>query len=1035
MPNVSNDNQTELKSIFEAVKKSISEFVHSELNTFLEVMSADCMDCFKAKSQEQDEWRKAREAVLDLTLDVLKDMKKDCVADILKNRLLAPVCQCQLKSTFKLKFQSVFEGLQETGKTTPLNEIYTELYVIEGETVGTKEHEVTQIQMRPSRAITTLKSTDVFSLHGTQQRVRTVLTKGVAGIGKTLLTQKFSLDWAEGTTNQNIHFIFPFTFRELNPLRGDSISLNELIGHFFTETNQGICRFEEFQCLFIFDGLDECRLELDFNKTQSVTDVREKTSVEVLLVNIISGTLLPSALIWITSRPAAASLIPAVCVDMVTEVRGFDDPQKEIYFRKKFKNEEEASKVLSHVRASPNVFNMCSIPVFCWITAKVMDNILQTEEGRLPQTLTELYIHFLVVQSKVTNVKYKDKSKLDLHWSPERRNCIMLLSKLAFEQLLRGNLIFYESDLTDCGINITEASVYSGLFSQMFKEEKGLYRDKVFSFVHLSVQEFLAALHVHVTFMDYGVNLLTESVWYKLFGGRSSVIQFYKTAVDKAVESPNGHLDLFLRFLLGLSLECNQSLLRGLVRQTGSPQINKETGEYLKTMLDSGLSIERNLTLLQCLNELKDSSLCEEVQAWLSSEKIPSDPSPAQWSALVSILLSLEEPEFDLTKYQPSETALLMLMPVVKQSSTALLSGCGLSDKACVTLSSELSSQCSVTELDLSNNLLKDSGLQLICEGLKSSSCALHTLSLRQCGLSSTSCEALVSVLVSDSNSLTELDLSNNDLLDSGVKILCSDLKNPLCKLETLRLSGCQVSKSGCASLISALSSETSCLTELDLSYNHPGETEAKQLTALFQDPQKKLSLEHGGVERLRGGFSKYACHLTFDLNSANKRIKVSDNNRRITVEQEKQAYPDHSERFDNWKQVLCSEGLTGRKYWEVEVRGDVYIAVTYKSIKRRGTGEESCFGKNAQSWSLGSSEDQTLSVLHQNRRRSLKKKESERIGVYLDWDSGLLSFYEVSSEQKTHLHTIKTRFTEKVYPAFRIKTKPVNSSVTLCTV
>uniref|UniRef100_A0A8C6TZL3 B30.2/SPRY domain-containing protein n=1 Tax=Neogobius melanostomus TaxID=47308 RepID=A0A8C6TZL3_9GOBI len=867
---------------------------------------------------------------------------------------------------------------QETGKTTPLNEIYTELYVIEGETVGTKEHEVTQIQMRPSRAITTLKSTDIFSLHGTQQRVRTVLTKGVAGIGKTLLTQKFSLDWAEGTTNQNIHFIFPFTFRELNPLRGDSISLNELIGHFFTETNQGICRFEEFQCLFIFDGLDECRLELDFNKTQSVTDVREKTSVEVLLVNIISGTLLPSALIWITSRPAAASLIPAVCVDMVTEVRGFDDPQKEIYFRKKFKNEEEASKVLSHVRASPNVFNMCSIPVFCWITRRNNGSFTSSTLSSCPNpscynTLTELYIHFLVVQSKVTNVKYKDKSKLDLHWSPERRNCIMLLSKLAFEQLLRGNFIFYESDLTDCGINITEASVYSGLFSQMFKEEKGLYRDKVFSFVHLSVQEFLAALHVHVTFMDYGVNLLTESVWYKLFSGRSSVIQFYKTAVDKAVESPNGHLDLFLRFLLGLSLECNQSLLRGLVRQTGSPQINKETGEYLKTMLDSGLSIERNLTLLQCLNELKDSSLCEEVQAWLSSEKIPSDPSPAQWSALVSILLSLEEPEFDLTKYQPSETALLML-------------------------------------------------------------------------------------------------------------------------------SGCQVSKSGCASLISALSSETSCLTELDLSYNHPGETEAKQLTALFQDPQKKLrflsfltalSFEiiwkscklHNLPHLLLMVFPSYsidsaelsclfvvfhylssctvsvlftyltifrsidsskiyallssadACHLTFDLNSANKRIKVSDNNRRITVEQEKQAYPDHSERFDNWKQVLCSEGLTGRKYWEVEVWGDVYIAVTYKSIKRRGTGEESCFGKNAQSWSLGFSEDQKLSVLHQNRRRSLRKKESDRIGVYLDWDSGLLSFYEVSSEQKTHLHTIKTRFTEKVYPAFRIKTKPVNSSVTLCTV
>lgn len=346
-----------------------------------------------------------------------------------------------------------------------------------------------------------------------------------------------------------------------------------------------------------------------------------------------------------------------------------------------------------------------------------------------------------------------------------------------------------------------------------------------------------------------------------------------------------------------------------------------------------------------------------------------------------------------------------------------------------------LSSQCSLKELDLSNNLLKDSGLQLLCEGLKSASCALHTLSLSQCGLSSLSCGALVSVLTSDSNSLTELDLSNNDLLDSGVKTLCSALKNPLCKLQTLRLSGCQVSKSGCASIVSALSSGASCLKELDLSYNHPGEAEAKQLTALFQDHQKKISLDHGGLERLQDGFCKYSYHLTFDLNTANKRIKVSDNNRRITVEREKQVYPDHSERFDYWKQVLCSEGLTGRKYWEVEVCGNVYIAVTYKGIKRKVTGEESCLGKNAQSWSLGSSEDETLSVLHQNRRRSLKKKESNKIGVYLDWDSGVLSFYEVSSKLKIHLHTIKTRFTEALYPAFRIKTEPVDSSVTLCKV
>ncbi|KAJ0066525.1 hypothetical protein NL108_014294 [Boleophthalmus pectinirostris] len=466
---------------------------------------------------------------------------------------------------------------------------------------------------------------------------------------------------------------------------------------------------------------------------------------------------------------------------MVTEVGGFTDAQKEMYFRKKFRDEDEASKVVSHVKASRSVYSLCYIPVFSWITAKVMDYVLRTGGGQLPQTLTDLYIHFLVIQAKISNVKYKDQSETDIVWTSESKKNLMVLSRLAFEQLQKGNLIFYESDLSECGIDVTEASVHSGVFTLGFKEETGLYQDKVFSFVHLSIQEFLAALHVHITFTDSGVNLLSDkpSFWSKMFYSKTSMIQFYRTAVDTALESPNGHLDLFLRFLLGLSLECNQSLLRGLMKPTGSSQINQETAQYLRAKLDSGLSVERNLTLLQCLIELKDTGLCEEVQACLSSEKIPSDLSPAQWSALVSIVMSTEEPEFDLSKYQPSETALLHLMPVVSLSSKVLLSGCGVSDRGCEALASVLGSQCCLRDLDLSHNPLQDSGLLLLCEGLKRSDCALQTLRLSFCDLFPRSCEALASVLDSEKNSLMELDLSNNDLQDSGVKTLSSALKEP----------------------------------------------------------------------------------------------------------------------------------------------------------------------------------------------------------------------------------------------------------------
>ncbi|CAI5657834.1 unnamed protein product [Oreochromis niloticus] len=364
---------------------------------------------------------------------------------------------------------------------------------------------------------------------------------------------------------------------------------------------------------------------------------------------------------------------------MVTEVRGFTDPQKEEYFRKRFRDEEQASRIISHIKKSQSVHIMCHIPVFCWITATVLEDVLETREGgQLPKTLTEMYIHFLVVQAKVKKVKYDGGVETDPHWSPESRKMIESLGKLAFDQLQKGNLIFYESDLTECGIDIRAASVYSGVFTQIFKEERGLYQDKVFCFIHLSVQEFLAALHVHLSFINSGANLLEEqqTTW-KVFQTRqSSEKHFYQCAVDKALKSSNGQLDLFLRFLLGLSLQTNQTLLRGLLPLIASSlQTNQKTVQYIKKKLSENLSAEKSINLFHCLNELNDRSLVEEIQQSLRSGSLSTDKlSPAQWSALVFILLTSEKDldVFDLKKYSASEEALLRLLPVVKASNKAL---------------------------------------------------------------------------------------------------------------------------------------------------------------------------------------------------------------------------------------------------------------------------------------------------------------------------------------------------------------------------
>ncbi|XP_071317264.1 protein NLRC3-like isoform X3 [Trachinotus anak] len=716
----------------------------------------------------------------------------------------------QHKISLRSRCERVTEGTDGTGSGTFLNRIYTELYITEGqsEEVNT-QHEVRQLETASKMKTlhdAPIKCQDIFKALPDQQRhnifkalpdqqrhIRVVLTNGVAGVGKTFSVQKFSLDWAEGLENQDVSLLVLLSFRELNLIREQQYSLLRLL-HVFHPTLQKVTAEQLAVCkvVFILDGLDESRLSLDFNNREVVSDVTQTSSVNLLLTNLIQGNLLPSALVWITSRPAAANQIPPTCVDRVTEVRGFTDAQKEEYFRRRSSDEELSSRTISHIKKSRSLHIMCQVPVFCWITATVLEHMLTTEQrGELPQTLTDLFSHFLLVQTKRKKLKYDEGHETSPQELMEAdREVLLKLGRLAFEHLEKGNIMFYQEDLEQCGLDVTEASVYSGLCTEIFKRESVIFQKTVYCFVHLSIQEFLAAVYMFHCYTNRNTEVL-ENFLRKYVDLTLDV--FLRRVMEKSFRSKNGHLDLFVCFLHGLLLESNQRLLGGLLGQTeNSPGTIQRAFNNLKEMNSYFISPDRSINILHCLMEMNDHSVPQEMQEFLLSEnRSEKKLSEIHCSALAYMLQMSEEvlDELDLKKYNTSEEGRRRLIPAVRNCRKARLGCSGLLKTHFQVVASALKSSSShLRDLDLSHNYnLLDSGVELLSAGLKSPNCKLETLRLSYCRLTKKSCAPLVSALRSNPSHLRELDLRGNHLEESDLKDLCDLLESPDCRLETLR--------------------------------------------------------------------------------------------------------------------------------------------------------------------------------------------------------------------------------------------------------
>ncbi|XP_057706210.1 NACHT, LRR and PYD domains-containing protein 12-like [Corythoichthys intestinalis] len=741
----------------------------------------------------------------------------------------------ELQDNLQRLYRFASEGNTERWQQQPLEDVYTELDITYGADVSPDgRHEVLQMETCDAAAKLSILPCDIFkSPDGNRRPIRTMLTVGFAGIGKTFLIQKFVSDWASGSTNQDVDFIFPFTFRELNMDKGKKFTLAELIRcyvcsnrHMSKETLNYIFAdlqtsekrdFESsrIKILFVLDGLDECNFKIDLKNTRKVDmDIRESYPLEELLAYLINGNLLPCARVWITTRPAAARDIPSDLIDSRTEVGGFSDSRKMEYFRKRFPNEE---RVTEHIRKSRTIFIMCHIPIFCWLTATVLQvHLDKGKEGELPTTLTDMYSAF--IGHHLENSKERNTAE----YIPD----VKALAKLAFDHTMNQRQIFYEKDLEDSCFDYSQAAKHCGLFTEVFKEVHPLKskKQKMFQFIHLTIQEYLAALYVKMCFFHDNKNVLDTSRWKKLFMPvkRKTITEVHKSALQKALES-EGNLDMFLRFLVGLSLQCNQEIVGALLKVPHDWEQSKSKTVKLIQKRIKRNTPEKNVNLFYCLNELKDDSLLKQIQYQLGSGRLSRrQMSNDMWSALAFFLLTDDETmkSFCLANYSRSPLGLKKLLLVVKASQKSDLRKCRLDKGSCHLLASVLSSPSNLRHLDLSSNHLSDEGVEILSKGLASPHCNLEVLKLSRCRISKKGCVSLAEALKVTPSHLQELHLSENNLSDEGVEILSKGLASPHCILQILKLSRCRISKKGCVSLAEALKVTPSHLQELDLSFN-----------------------------------------------------------------------------------------------------------------------------------------------------------------------------------------------------------------------
>ncbi|KAI4898997.1 hypothetical protein NFI96_024450 [Prochilodus magdalenae] len=564
-----------LAYIFKAMQTSLSKLNPAELVWFKRSLCSQYKTKFEFSQLEESDVldvvdhlleRRGKGEALHITIRTLQDISKRPIAEELEMTCKRAVIQYHLRNNHTRRYYNLYEGTCRPGQQRFVSHVYVEPPIfIRGDRDINTEHEVHRPNF-PSNQETPIRASDIFRPLEGEGRIRTVLMTGVPAIGLTVGVQKFIMDWTDEHTNQDLHFVFSLPGRELHLVKEVDQSFMEMLASFYPETkNVNFLGDADCPVLFIIDALELCKQPLNFNSNPDISDLNVKAPADALFTSLIKGTLLPHARIWITCHRVAASKIPPQYVTRFTDLKGLADAQKDEYFTKRTKDPALGLRVLGHIKRSPALYSICQLPLLCWIVAFIYERRFQNPNyTEHPPAITTFYAQYVIVQTNRKIERYVGTGLEASRWKDEDKDFLVNMGKLALKMVLEERDVFYEDEVSAFDLKLEDVTNRGGISSEVLREG-GDSSERGFSFVHYSMQEFMAAMYTYVTFRVKGKNVIEQQLknkMAKLLKDRP-VSDLYKLAVDRALASRNGHLDMFLRFLFGFVTPGTEAHLRG----------------------------------------------------------------------------------------------------------------------------------------------------------------------------------------------------------------------------------------------------------------------------------------------------------------------------------------------------------------------------------------------------------------------------------------------------------------------------------------